>query len=345
MTNFCFISSLEITKELWNSVCVLDVRSPQEFYEGHLPGAISFPLFDDDQRREVGICYKNEGKQKAILLGMKLIQNKLDQLILQADSISLGKPLVVYCWRGGMRSNAIAWLLSLYGMNVTVIEGGYKTFRNQWREYFEKKNFKICIIAGKTGAAKTEIIKELKLLHQQVIDLEALANHKGSAFGWIAEKQQPTNEQFENNLIFELMKVDENRILWLENESKRIGKITIPDYLWQKMQRADHLFIQRDEEFRKQHLIQTYSKTDPQDLIRSFQSIQRRLGFEACSNAIAFVEQNELNKAVDIALSYYDSCYAFDIEKNKLSKNIFLECYFQSNLEIAKRIVNEYGKC
>jgi len=183
---------------------VLDVRSPGEFLHAHIPGAQSLPLFSDEERKVVGTAYKQESRQRAIKIGLKYFGKKMVQMVEAVETIlSAGsnspaaKTVLVHCWRGGMRSAGVAWLLDLYGFKVYTLAGGYKAYRNWVLEQFSK-DYDINIIGGYTGSAKTYVLQELKKMRHSVVDLEALANHKGSAFGNIGMPRQPSQEMFEN---------------------------------------------------------------------------------------------------------------------------------------------------
>ena len=187
-----------------DKTCLFDVRSPSEYNHAHIPGAKSLPIFSDDERKIVGTLYKQESREKAIKIGLEIFGKKTVQLLEYADSILLQntivtKEITIYCWRGGMRSSAMAWLFDLYGYKVNLIIGGYKSYRIWALQQFENE-YQLNIISGYTGSNKTGIIHELKKLNEPVIDLEKLAEHKGSAFGNLDLVPQPSQEYFENIL-------------------------------------------------------------------------------------------------------------------------------------------------
>jgi len=194
---------------------VLDVRTPKEFEQGHIPGAINLPLFTNEERVIVGTIYKQQGRQPAILKGLELVGPKMKDIIETVSKIENRGCFLLHCWRGGMRSSSVAWLLSIYGIKVYTLKGGYKFYRRNVLETFEaKKN--IVVLGGKTGSAKTYILKKLEEKGEQVIDLEALAKHKGSSFGSLGETQPPSQEQFENLLADKLKSVSPEKICWIE---------------------------------------------------------------------------------------------------------------------------------
>ena len=187
---------------------LIDVRSPGEYYKGHMPNSINIPLFDDDERSIIGTIYKKEGRKKAVMEGLKFFEQKmeilLDNLFMNIEfnkniSENSNKEFFIriYCSRGGMRSQSIAWLLEKYKLNPITLKGGYKNYRRWILDRFSK-NWNIVIIGGKTGSGKTRLLSLLEKYKYQTIDLEGFACHRGSTFGGLGMKEQPTNEQFEN---------------------------------------------------------------------------------------------------------------------------------------------------
>ena len=183
------------------SLPVIDVRSPAEFRQGHIPGAINLPLFDDQERKEVGTLYKQVNREAAIFAGFEFIGKKLADLARQGVKLAgRKKKLLVHCWRGGMRSQSMSWLFETTGISCALLDGGYKSFRKHVREQLALP-ITLKVLGGKTGSGKTLLLSRIQQLGEQIIDLEALAHHKGSAFGALGEPEQPTTEQFENHLF------------------------------------------------------------------------------------------------------------------------------------------------
>lgn len=190
---------------------LIDVRSPSEYAHAHIPGAVSIPLFSDEERKIIGTAYKQQGREVAVNEGLDFFSKRLKQI--QPEALKLfhkseeneNPVFYIHCWRGGMRSGAVAWLLSLYGYKVVVLKGGYKSFRNWVLAQFEKE-YSFKILGGFTGSGKTEVLNELAQLGEKTIDLEMLAHHKGSAFGSLGMPAQPSEEMFENKLAVSLWK-------------------------------------------------------------------------------------------------------------------------------------------
>jgi tRNA 2-selenouridine synthase len=174
---------------------VVDVRSQKEYKQGHIPGALNLPLFNDDERAIIGTLYKNSGKETSVLKGLELVGPKLTGFIKQLRSLVSGKEILVHCWRGGMRSESMAWLFEVAGYHVSLLDGGYKAYRKFIREAVEGP-FNFIILGGNTGSGKTEILKALSDAAEQVLDLEAIARHKGSVYGGLGFTDQPTEEKF-----------------------------------------------------------------------------------------------------------------------------------------------------
>jgi tRNA 2-selenouridine synthase len=306
--------------ELSEIIPVADVRSPSEFNFGHIPGAVNIPLFTDKERETVGIKYKKEGRPAAIFEGLKLagpaLANKLEEALKIAD---YGK-LLVHCWRGGMRSEAMAWLFSLGDLEVSVLLGGYKSYRSYVLESLSRKR-KIINLGGMTGSSKTEILKHIRTLGQQIIDLEGIANHKGSAFGALGQPPQPTTEHFGNILFNEWRNLDSNLPVWVEDESRNIGSVFIPDIFYLNMQDTPSIVLVMDVKRRLPRLIEEYSFYPAESLTQSVLKISKRLGGEKARDATSAIETGDFAKAIEIVLNYYDKAYNFGLMK-KDCKNI-----------------------
>ncbi|TPE45228.1 tRNA 2-selenouridine(34) synthase MnmH [Pontibacter mangrovi] len=295
---------------------VLDVRAPKEYAEGHMPTALSFPIFDDAQRARVGTAYKQQGHDPAVLIGLDLFGPRMAGFVQEAGKLSKNKELLVHCWRGGMRSGAMAWLLDFAGFKVHLLQGGYKAYRNRMHEEFEKPR-KLIILGGLTGSGKTDLLPHLQQLRQQTIDLEGLANHKGSAFGSIGMDPQPSTEHFENLLGMQLLHLDEKLPLWLEDESINIGRVHMPKPLFDQMQQAPTVVLQVPHRLRVQKLAQEYCHTSEAILATAILKIKKRLGGLATKEALSAISDGDMEKMVEIALTYYDKAYAYELARKQ----------------------------
>ena len=319
---------------------LLDVRSPSEYAQGHIPGAVCLPLFDDEERKVVGTLYKKSGREAAILEGLDFAGKKLRAFVKQARKAIPGKKLLMHCWRGGMRSESMAWLLNLAGFDVCLLKGGYKAYRRHVLSLWEKPA-NILILSGKTGTGKTEILKYMLELGQQVIDLEGIAHHKGSAFGAIGESPQPTSEQFENDLADQWMLLDPSRPVWLEDESHSIGSVFIPHTLYQQMNLARVARLDMPKDLRVKRLIIDYAGFPKELLLHSVGKIQKRLGGQNTKAATEAIERDDFATAIAIVLDYYDKAYTYDLGKRKPEQFIHLETQTELAEENARLVLEQ----
>lgn len=293
---------------------ILDVRSPGEFEQGHIPGAISFPLFGNEERAKVGTCYKQQSREQAIELGLDFVGPKLGEFVRQAKRLAPDGTVRLHCWRGGMRSGAISWLLNLAGFDTITLAGGYRSFR-QWVRSTLAMPKKIVLLGGMTGTAKTDILHALAAQGEQVLDLEGYANHRGSSFGALCLPPQPSTEQFENLLATKWQQFADGRPIWIEAESRRVGACRIPAELFEQMEAAFALEITRPVSERVALLVDIYGQAAPEELIAATERIRKRLGGERTQAAIAAIQLGDLATAVSITLDYYDRTYRYGLEQ------------------------------
>ena len=306
-------------ENLWQFLderALIDVRSPAEYAHAHIPSALSLPLFNDDERAKVGTVYKQVSPESALLKGLDFVGPKMSGFIKKAIKWSPSRKVIVHCWRGGKRSGSMAWLLKFAGFDVMTIEGGYKAYRQHVLQQFENQGIKAIILGGKTCSGKTLILKELEKRGEQIIDLEGLAHHKGSAFGWIGEQTQPSSEQFDNNLFNIFRTLNPQKRVWIENESRSIGGIFIQEGFWHQMRSAPLIHIEVPFEARVNHLVEGYTLTSQADLVASFEKIKKKLGYNHAKNAIESVQQGHYADAAAMGLKYYDKAYNFGFEEH-----------------------------
>ena len=307
--------SIEEFVSLAESIPVFDVRSPGEYLHAHLPGAVSLPLFTDEERKTVGIAYKQKGKQEAIKLGLDFFGPRMTQILSDVAKVYMNAPaeVLLYCWRGGMRSGGVAWLLDLYGYQVYVLNGGYKAYRN-WALSVFQKPYQIRVLGGYTGSGKTSILTALKK-YEPVIDLEGIANHKGSAFGGINQPQQPTQEMFENLLALELSK--QTSPFWIEDESQRIGRLNIPNTFWQAMRTSTVFFLDVPFDERLNHIVEGYGNLSVDKMIEAVLRIQKRFGPLETKTTVAFLAEGKIREAFAVLLKYYDKQYGKSLQNRQ----------------------------
>ncbi len=308
--------------ELAKTNLIIDARSPGEFKHAHFPGAYNLALFTDEERNIVGTAYKQQGHGQAIKIGLDYFGVKMRMMVEEVENIVRKHPstcILIHCWRGGMRSEAVAWLLDLYGFKVYMLKGGYKNFRHYVLETFALP-FKLKLLSGNTGSGKTNLLQELSRQEKTSIDLENIANHKGSAFGAINQPPQPSQEMFENMLALKLRDSITDYI-WLEDESQRIGSLIIPLKLWEQMQQSPIYFVDIPFESRLLRIELEYGKLDKEKLIEAIRRIQKRLGGLETKMAILYIEENNFIECFRILLKYYDKCYQKSLN-NRYKNNL-----------------------
>ena len=301
---------IEDFAELRTESLVFDVRSPGEYTHAHIPNAYSLPLFTDEERKVVGTAYKQESKEKAIKIGLDYFGPKMRAIVEEVEELTknTNKKILVHCWRGGMRSGGVDWLLDLYGFEVYQLSGGYKAYRNWVIGQFEKPyDFKI--VSGNTGSGKTYLLHKLENNGLQIVDLEGLAKHKGSALGGINQPPQPSQEMFENLLAEQLAKKNIERPILLEDESQRIGNLNIPNIIWQKMKESDLGYLQIPFDERLKFLVKEYGDLPQEELKNAVLRIQKRLGGLETKNTLRHLEDNDFSGCFGILLRYYDKWY------------------------------------
>jgi len=303
------------------SIMLIDVRSPGEFNQGHIPGAINLPLFDDEERAMVGTLYKNSGREAAVLKGLELAGPKLAGFVKRMHQFAPQREILIHCWRGGMRSEHMGWLLDQAGFKVTFLTGGYKSYRKFIRESFSVHS-RIIILGGLTGSSKTDILHQLEMLGEQVLDLEKIACHKGSVFGALGQNPQPTNEQFENNIYVQWQKFDFSRTIWIEDESRSIGSVFIPDPLFEEMSRAPMIRVGMDEQFRIQRLVKEYEGFEKGLLREAVNKISEKLGGTRTKQALEAIGNNDFRTAAILVLGYYDKTYQHAMSKRENKKSL-----------------------
>ena len=314
---------------------LLDVRAPGEYQQGHIPGARSFPLFSDNERAEIGTLYKQKGKDNAVVRGLEIVGPRLAVFVNEAKKLAGGSGLAVHCWRGGQRSQSMAWLLRQGGLDVVTLDGGYKAFRRYALDTFEQHLFNLIVLGGKTGTGKTKILHALQAQGEQVIDLEGLAHHKGSAFGHIGEQEQPTVEQFENDLFEKMLELDPKKRVWIENESQSVGRVFVPQAFWLQMKEAPLYNVEVPFEKRIQNLVDDYAGISNTALEEAFRKIERKLGGQHLKAALEALGQGDPATAASIALKYYDKTYQFGLENNPSPEIRMLNFPTESPEEIA----------
>ncbi len=314
---------------------LIDVRSPSEYYKGHMPNSINIPLFDNEERAIVGKVYKKNGRELAVRQGLVFVERKIETILnsifeyIENYKFSIhqnkleNSHIRVYCARGGMRSLSIGWLLEKFKYNIILLRGGYKNYRRWIIESFSNK-YNLIVIGGKTGSGKTKLLKLLEKNEYQTVDLEGLASHRGSTFGGLGMKEQPTNEHFENMIAEKLISFKKDEPIFLEAESANIGKCKVPHELFNQMKSSKRIEIIRSESNRIDELISTYSIFKQNELEESILRIKKRLGPQRTKIAVKSIRERKWDVVCKTVLEYYDKCYEYEKIGKENIKNIDL---------------------
>ncbi|WP_300707443.1 tRNA 2-selenouridine(34) synthase MnmH [uncultured Desulfovibrio sp.] len=342
---------------------LLDVRSPSEYRTAHMAGAHNLPLFSDEERAQVGTVYARQGQEAAALLALRLVGGRLADMAetarvlcppmpLPADALltlttdrpdaaasspspasGIGSALpdggpprrhvLLHCWRGGLRSRSMAWLLEACGFAVHLLRGGYRAFRAHVRQELARPR-PVLVLGGFTGCGKTDMLHALADMGQQVVDLEGLARHRGSAFGAVTlSGEQPGNETFENQLFEQWRNLDPQRPVWLEDESRRIGHVTLCEEFFRHIDRSPLVVVDLPLPLRLRRLVRIYGSADgaapsPEvvdALCAALEKLRRRLGSADCTRCCELVRAGRLDEAAARVLHYYDKCYRHQQER------------------------------
>ncbi len=293
---------------------VIDVRSEGEFQEGHIRNAINIPLLNNEERIAVGTDYKQKGQAEAIKTGFRLVGPRLHDIVNDAQRTST--EMIVHCWRGGMRSSNFCQFVGMAGVKTHQLIGGYKAYRQHVVESFTNP-FQFLVLGGCTGSGKTEILQALSRKGEQIIDLEGLAHHKGSAFGGLMMPTQPTTEQFQNELFEKITKLDFNKRIWIEDESIAIGKIFLPHDVWQTMKASAVVEMKVEKMVRVERLVKEYGEANKEDFLQAMVNITQKLGGQHFNTAKEKLFEDDMHSTIDILLTYYDKAYLRGLEKKK----------------------------
>jgi len=318
---------------------VLDVRTPAEYEHAHIPGAVNMPLFSNEERSVIGTLYLKKGPSQALLKGLEFIRPKMKELADTGHHIAPGGEAMMHCWRGGMRSNSMAWLMNTVGIKTYTLVGGYRSYRRFEAEYFSRP-VNLIVLGGMTGSGKTAVLKELNFRGNQIIDLEDLASHKGSVFGGIGMPDQPSTEQFENYLFFRIMHIDTGQPVFIEDESLAIGKVFIPRSFYDQMSTAESIHLMVPFERRVENLVHEYSGGGSIDLATGVMRIERRLGRENAVKAVDLINRGDMTAATVLILKYYDKIYARSMNRHKRKTIQTIRVNHESPGEIAEIIIS-----
>lgn len=347
---------------------VVDVRAPVEFAQAHVSDAINIPLFEDEERATIGTAYKQNGRRAAVLRGLDFVGPKMRKL---ADrSLKLvrdfnkratasrdtmldraefapkenhsaepsGNQILIHCARGGMRSDSFCWLVEQVELEALRLDGGYKSFRRFVQSYFSKP-WNLVVLTGLTGAGKTRQLQHLRELGEQVVDLEGLANHRGSAFGGIGQGGQPRTEQFENLIFESLFRLDPAKRIWIEDESRAVGQCMVPNAFFDQLHSAPAVFMDVDVSIRAKNLVADYGDLPQNEMNAAIDRISKRLGGQNVNSAKETLAENELEKCALVLLEYYDKTYMLCQDKNPRTTTLKVDMGEMSIAEMSEAIL------
>lgn len=301
----------------------IDVRSPSEFIKGSIPGAINIPILNNNERVDVGTTYTNKSPEEAKTKGIEYASSKLSSIYNQISALAKKhKNIILFCWRGGQRSNALSNFLGALGVNVYQLEGGYKKYRRYVIEYFDENKFKhkFIVLHGYTGVGKTEILTQLKTLNIPILNLEHLAKNSGSVFGKIAyQNEKPVTQKTFEALLFETLRLSNNKYIVVESEGRRLGEVSLPKNLWNAIVEGEHILIGTNMETRIKRLTNDYViKVSSCDILLedAIVHLKDKIGTKRVNQLISWIEEQEYSKvAEELILNYYDPLYKSSIDK------------------------------
>ncbi|WP_163327560.1 tRNA 2-selenouridine(34) synthase MnmH [Desulfurobacterium thermolithotrophum] len=324
------VKEIDIEAALKKGFVFIDVRTEEEFEEFHIPGALNIPLFTKEERERISEIYYLQGEKEARFFALEIAGPKLHVIAKKIKEIKdKHKNVVVYCWRGGMRSLAVASICNLTGVHVLRLSGGYRAFRHYILKRLEEicKKINLIILYGPTGVGKTRILKKLKKEGYPVIDLEGLAGHRGSVFGGIG-LSQPSQKMFDSLLWLELEKLKDYPYVITEGESKKIGKLFIPDSFWRAMERGKKIQIITPLEERIKVSMEDYGvgRFSSDIYIKALSRIKKILGDEKYNEIKKLIEEESYYEAIkELMVNYYDKLYRRstpEVERTITARNV-----------------------
>ena len=310
---------------------LVDIRSPQEFEEFHIPGAVNVPLFDNEEKRLIGYVYRNRGVEKAKELGEEIAKRKLEEFYRTFKELKEKyENVIVYCWRGGMRSQGMCEAMSSMGLDLFRLRGGYRAYRQFILKDMERimEDIRFLVLTGKTGVGKTKVLRELKRRGYPVLDLEDLAKDRGSVFGSVGIKSQVSQKMFDPLLYEELRKIGKG-LVFVEDESRRIGNLYIPDPVWEKKNEGIYVEVKASLERRVENILEDYTSEEgwEEEALEAVKKIKKYLGPQRFEYLMEKFEEKDYREIVRFLIEeYYDRKYrrfgepAFEVDCDDLTK-------------------------
>ena len=300
-----------------DEVLMVDVRSECEYSEATIPGAVNIPVLNNAERAAVGTTYRHEGSRDARRLGIKLVSPRLSEIVAAVDQIATGRKIVVFCWRGGQRSQFMASILATAGYDVYRVIGGYKAYRRCVVDYLDREELtqKAVVLHGLTGVGKTEVLLRLGEKGLPVLDLEGLARHRGSVYGKIGLPPSPTQKTFENSIAKFFTGIGEENIFVVECESRRVGNRLVPVSLMNSMKKGYRILLYTSLENRVKRIREVYTN-GPGDNVKQLQestlSLEKRIGSARVKELNKLLEERKFEPVFTYLLKeYYDPLYKY----------------------------------
>lgn len=295
---------------------LVDIRSPQEYKEFHIPKAINIPLFDDEEKKLIGMLYRQEGEERAKVEGYSIASKKIEELFAKFRSLKEEyKEVIIYCWRGGLRSQELCYVLDGAGIDVMRLKGGYRAYRQFILSDMERrlKEMNFLVLTGKTGVGKSKILSLLKRKGIPVIDVEELAKDRGSVFGKVGRKERVSQKMFDA-LLYEEIRGLNSSLLFMEDESRWVGNIHLPEALWKRKERGIFIEIRTDIELRIKNILEEYTREEgwKEDVISSLKKVRKYMGEENYRRVLNLLASEDYEKAVELLIrEYYDRRYRY----------------------------------
>jgi tRNA 2-selenouridine synthase len=332
------VATTDFTEALLDNHLLVDVRSPLEFEEDHLPGALNVPLLDNGERATIGIIHKNDGPVAARRRGLELTAARFPAMVATIVAAADGRPIIVYCWRGGLRSKTVTTILDLSGVPATQLNGGYKAYRTRVAAYFApfRPPGPLVVLHGLTGIGKTDLLHHLRDNNSATIDLEGLAGHRGSAFGALGLSQTLSQKRFESLLWDAFRRCPKNKPIIIEGESRRIGKVSLPGDLYEVMREGIKIWCHAELETRVARLIAEYGKSEYREAMSvALQRISKKLGGEIYQELAWYLEQWNLEQFMAGLLHYYYDRVYYKTRSWQEDWKLSLEDYATAGSELA----------